>query len=144
MTTKRISIAFVLLTLFLWPVFAQTTATKTFTRAFNTDGKDLLRLELPGEVDLKVWDNPSVRLEISVSLPIGNGPMLNELASIGRYNLNSKTDANVLVIDAPNMQKQLKVKGQDLKENVTFVVYVPKKMEVQITPPVAVLADAKK
>ncbi|MBN8680019.1 MAG: hypothetical protein J0M29_17450 [Chitinophagales bacterium] len=144
MTTKSISIAFVLLMLSVCSVGGQTTASKTFTRAFNTDGKDLLRLELPGEVDLKVWDNPSVRFEISVSLPTGNGPMLNELANIGRYNLNAKTDANVLVIEAPNMQKQLKVKGQDFKENVTFVVYVPKNMEVQITPPSPVLADAKK
>lgn len=144
MTTKRILTAFILLTLSAWSVLAQTTASKTFTRAFNTDGKDLLRLELPGEVDLKVWDNPSVRFEISVSLPTGNGPMLNELANIGRYNLTSKTDANVLVINAPNMQKQLKVKGQDLKENVLFVVYVPKSLEVQITPPVIALADAKK
>jgi hypothetical protein len=91
-----------------------------------------------------VWDSPSVRFEISVSLPTGNGPMLNELANIGRYNLISKTDANVLVINAPNMQKQLKVKGQDLKENVIFVVYVPKKMEVQITPPIVALAEVKK
>ena len=48
MTTKRFSIAFILLTLSVWSVLAQTTASKTFTRAFNTDGTDLLRLELPG------------------------------------------------------------------------------------------------
>ncbi len=145
MTTKRFHFAILLIASLAVSISAQTTAGKTFTKAFNTDGKGTLRLELPGAIDLKIWDNPSIRFEISVSLPSGNGPMLNELANIGRYNLASKADGDALVITAPNLQKQLKVKGQEFKETLNFVVYVPKNMEIQLLPPGApALADAKK
>jgi len=144
MTTKRIHFAIILVASLAASISAQTTAGKTFTKAFNTDGKGTLRLELPGAIDLKVWDSSSIRFEISVSLPSGNGPMLNELANIGRYNLASKADGDVLVITAPNLQKQLKVKGQEFKETLNFVVYVPKKLEVQLMPAAATLAEVKK
>jgi len=144
MTTKRIQFAIILIATLNVSISAQTTAGKTFTKAFNTDGKGTLRLELPGVIDLKVWDSSSIRFEISVSLPSGNGPMLNELANIGRYNLASKADGDALVITAPNLQKQLKVKGQEFKETLNFVVYVPKNLEVQLMPAAATLADVKK
>lgn len=116
---------------------------KTFSKSFNTEGKQILALDLPGEVDLKVWDNPTVRIEISVSLPDGsNHAMLNELANVGRYNLVSKPEGDALLILAPNMNRPVKVKGQDLKETLSFVVYVPKKMEVEMRN-AALLAAAK-
>ncbi len=144
MTTKRFPFAIILITSLAVSISAQTTAGKTFTKAFNTDGKSILRLELPGVIDLKIWDSPSVRFEISVSLPSGNGPMLNELANIGRYNLASKADGDALVISAPNLQKQLKVKGQEFKETLNIVVFVPKEMQIQLMPSAATLAEAKK
>ncbi|MFN0216346.1 MAG: hypothetical protein ACKVT2_18965 [Saprospiraceae bacterium] len=145
MTTKRFQLAIILFASFTISLSAQSTAEKTFTKAFNTDDKGMVRLELPGTIDLKVWDNSSIRFEISVSLPSGNGPMLNELANIGRYNLISKADGDALVITAPNLQKQLKLKGQEFKETINFVVYVPKGLEIQMLPPGnPPLADAKK
>jgi len=144
MTTKNITSALILLTALAASISAQTTVGKTFTKAFNTDGKGTVRLELPGEVDLKIWDNPSIRIEISVSLPTGNGPMLNELANIGRYNLTAKPQDDVLIITAPNLQKQLKVKGQELKENLVFMVFVPKDLNIETMPIEAVLAAIKK
>ncbi|MCC7504757.1 MAG: hypothetical protein IT259_05635 [Saprospiraceae bacterium] len=118
-------------------------AGKTFSKSFNTDGKQILALDLPGEVDLKVWDNPSIRIEISVSLPDGTNPaMLNELANVGRYNLTAKPEGDALLIVAPNLSRPVKVKGQDLKEALVFVVYVPKKMEVELRN-AALLAAAK-
>jgi len=144
MVTKRNSFALVLFSALALSITAQTTAEKTFTKSFNTDNKGTMRLELPGTIDLKVWDNPSIRFEISISLPSGNGPMLNELANIGRYNLASKAEGDILVINAPNLQKQLKVKGQELKETLNFVVYIPKNLQVEMMPSVVALADAKK
>ena len=144
MTTKSFPFAIILFASLAVSISAQTTAGKTFTKAFNTDGKSTLRLELPGTIDLKVWDSPSIRFEISVSLPSGNGPMLNELANIGRYNLASKVDGDALVITAPNLQKQLKVKGQEFKETLNFVVFVPKDLQIEMMPSAATLAVAKK
>lgn len=144
MTTTRIPFALIFFTSLAVSISAQTTAGKTFTKAFNTDGKGTLRLELPGTIDLKVWDNPSIKFEITVSLPTGNGPMLNELANIGRYNLAAKAEGDALVITAPNLQKQLKVKGQEFKESLNFIVYVPKDLEIQMMPATVALLEAKK
>lgn len=144
MTTKSISFALVFIASLAVSISAQTAAEKTFTKAFNTDGKGTLQLELPGAIDLKVWENPSIRVEISVSLPSGNGPMLNELANIGRYNLTAKPDGDFLKVTAPNLQKQLKVKGQELKESLIFVVYVPKDLQVEMLPMTVALVEAKK
>lgn len=116
---------------------------KTFSKSFNMDGKTQVALDLPGEVDLKVWDNPALRIEISVTLPEGtNSAMLNELANVGRYNIVAKPEGDALVITAPNLQKQVKLKGQELKEALSFVVYVPRKIEVQMRN-AALLAAAK-
>jgi hypothetical protein len=70
--------------------------------------------------------------------------MLNELANIGRYNLVAKPEGDVLSVTAPNLQKQLKVKGQELKESLIFVVFVPKDLEVESLPATVALAEVKK
>ncbi|MDO8969972.1 MAG: hypothetical protein Q7U74_04735 [Saprospiraceae bacterium] len=144
MTTKIFSFALVFITSLTVSISAQTMAEKTFNKSFNTDGKGTLRLDLPGSVDMKIWDNPSIRFEISVSLPTGNGPMLDQLAHIGRYNLKAESVDDALLITAPNLQKQLKVKGQELKETLSFVVFIPKNMHVELVPNTLILADAKK
>ena len=131
MTTRIISL--VLLLALTLSAAAQNTAAKTFNKSFNTESKTTIRLDLPGEVDLKIWNNPSIRIEISVSLPSGGNPaMLNELANVGRYNLVAKPVEDVLLIQAPNMQKQIRVKGEELRETLSFVVYVPKDLKVQV------------
>ncbi len=119
------------------------TAAKTFNKTFNTDGQSIITLDLPGTIDLKVWDNPTVRIEISVSLPSGNNAMLNELATVGRYNLVSKSTPTQLVITAPNMAKQVRVKGEIIRETLTFVVFVPKDLKIEMHNTEA-LADIKK
>jgi len=122
---------------------AQATAAKTFTKSFNTENKGTIRLDLPGEVDLKIWNNPSIRIEVSVSLPSGNSAMLNELATVGRYNMMAKPVEDVLVIQTPNMQKQIRVKGEELREVLSFVVFMPKDLKVQLLNG-GQLAEAKK
>ncbi len=124
------------------PLSAQTAA-KTFNKSFNTDGQSTITLDLPGTIDVKVWDNPTVRIEISVSLPSGNNAMLNELATVGRYNLVSTSTPTQFLISAPNMAKQVRVKGETIRETLSFVVYAPKELKVEIHN-TEVLADAKK
>ena len=119
------------------------TVSKIFNKSFNTDNRGTIMLDLPGMIDVKTWDNPSIKFEIGVSLPSGNGSMLNELANIGRYNLVSRAEGDILIITAPNLQKQLKIKGEALKEVLTFVVFVPKDLKVEL-PQVTAATELKK
>lgn len=141
MTTRIFTIALLLVLSFA--AASQSTAAKTFNKSFNTENKGTIRLDLPGEVDLKVWNSNSIRIEISVSLPSGNSAMLNELATVGRYNLASKSVEDALVIEAPNMHKQIRVKGEELKEQLSFVVFVPKDLKVQVMSAQQLAAEQK-
>jgi hypothetical protein len=139
--TNRFHLTFLLLTLSI--AASAQTASKTFNKSFNSESRGTIMLDLPGNIDVKIWDNPSIKFEISVTLPSGNGSVLNELANIGRYNLVSKSEGDVLVITAPNLQKQLKVKGEILREVLTYVVFVPKDLQIQL-PNVTASAELKK
>jgi len=146
MSTRFCSVSLILflLALSLSTVSAQTAA-KTFSKSFYAQGKGLLQLDLPGSVEVKTWDSPTIRFEINVSLASGNNSMLNELANVGRYNLTAKSlmGEDVLIINAPNLQKQVKIKGVILKENVSYTVYVPKRMGIEM-PNAFTLAEVKK
>lgn len=139
--TKQFA-ALVFLLTFAFNAFAQT-AEKTFTKSFNTEGKGRIKFDLPGTIDLKVWNYPSVRLEIMVSLPAGNSSMLDQLANVGRYNLVAQASEDALIISAPNLYKQVRVKGEELKETVNYVVFVPKDLQVELHNPTA-MAELKK
>lgn len=135
--TKRI-VSPVLLLTFALSAFAQTTE-KTFTKAYNADGITRIRFDLPGTVDLKIWNSPTVRMEITVSLPSANVSVLDQLVNVGRYNLKAESAEATLTISAPNLHKVVRVKGEELRETVSYVVFVPKGLEVVLlsTPSVA-------
>ena len=136
--SKRIASLVLLLTLALGA--SAQTAARTFTRSFNTEGKSRIKFDLPGTIDLKVWNNPTIRMEIIVSLPTGNASMLEQLANVGRYNLVATPQDNNLLISAPNLSKRVRVKGEDLHETISYVVFVPKDLEVELHTPVSSLA----
>lgn len=127
--TKQLIFSFTLLA--LSATASAQTAAKTFSKSFNSENKGTLNLELPGTVEVKEWDNPSIKIEINIALPTGNTSMLNELANVGRYNMMPKMQGDALLIQMPNMQKQVRIKGETLKEQLTFVAFVPKSMKTQ-------------
>ncbi len=122
---------FVFLSLLSSGIAAQSPA-KIFSKSFNTEGKETLVFDLPGAVDLKIWNNPTIKIEMSVSLPSANPAMLNELANIGRYNMVARTEGDKWFVNIPSMQKQIKLKGEVLKEVLSFVVFVPKDLKVEM------------
>lgn len=128
--TARFTSLIILLTLSL-SLVAQS-AEKTFSKSFSTENKGTIKLDLPGAIDLKIWDTPTISIGITVSIPSGNNAMLGELANVGRYNLVSKAEGDVLTIVAPNMQKKIRVKGEELHETITFVVFVPKDLKIEM------------
>ena len=137
---KQLSFLAVLLVL---PLTASPqSAVKTFSKSFNSESKGALALELPGIIETKEWDNTYIKIEIIVALPSGNGSMLNELANVGRYNMIAKPVDDVLQIQMPNLQKQVRIKGELLKEQFSFSASVPKGMKVQTTNTLAGLTAA--
>lgn len=139
--TIRIA-SFVLLLTLAFDAYAQTPE-KTFTKAYNPNGKTRISFDLPGPIDLKVWGNATIRIEITVHLPSGNLSMLDQLASVGRYDLKAESTDESLDISAPNLQKLVRIKGETIREEVSYVVYVPKDLEVKLHGPLALAAGKK-
>lgn len=118
------------------------TVTRTFTRSFNMTGINSVFLDLPGTVDVTSWDNPTLRFEITVQMPDGTSPsMLEELVRIGRYNLTMVNTDGQSTVSAPNLKRQLKAKGAEIKEQVSFNVFAPKKLELTL-PAASGVVDA--
>jgi hypothetical protein len=113
-------------------ILAAQSAEKTFSKSFATEGKGTIRLDLPGAIDLKVWDTQTIRISFTVSSPGIDAATLGGLADAGRYNLVSKAEEDVLTISAPNMQKQLKLKGQEVRETLSYVVFVPRDLKIEM------------
>ncbi len=109
------------------------TGVKTFTKSFNAEGVSKIKLDLPGAVDLKIWSQPTVRVEIHVALPSSNTSTVEQLAKVGRYDLKGDLVSNLLVITAPNLQRVVKIKGEEVRETVTYVVFIPRDIEVEVS-----------
>jgi hypothetical protein len=144
MTTRIAFLSLVILLTNSFAVQAQNDS-RTFTKSFNTDSKGTIRLDLTNTIDLKIWDNPYIRIAVTVTMPAGRGSMLNELANVGRYNLVAKPlDADdTLVITAPNLAKQIRLKGEELKESISYVIFVPKNLKIEMPNPIS-MADPGK
>ena len=144
---KNVSAYFRLIALLLLSVatvHAQS-VTRTFTRSFNMTGINSVFLDLPGTVEVNSWDNPTLRFEITVQMPDGTSPsMLEELVRIGRYNLSLVNSEGQSTVSAPNLKRQLKAKGLDIKEQVSFNVYAPKKLEPTLPAPSGVVEASPK
>ncbi|MCB0524623.1 MAG: hypothetical protein R3A50_09345 [Saprospiraceae bacterium] len=136
----------ILLTIFLLSLFSASsaqTASRTFAKSFNTENLGNIAVDLPGDIEFKAWENSYIKIEIGITIASNNGAILNELANVGRYNLVAKSEGDKLVITAPNLQKQIRIKGEELHEEFTYTVFVPKDLNIEL-PQVTAATELKK
>ena len=107
-------------------------AEKVLIKSFNTNGQQVLVFDLPGTAEIKVWDNPTIRVQMTIQLASGNHGMLDELIKVGRYNLTSEVTPAQFRVIAPNASRKITVKGQELMDTCTYQIFVPKNSIVQL------------
>lgn len=128
--TARTSILLILLSMPAL-VFNQT-AERTMLKSFNLHGKSSITVDLPGQVEVKTWDNPHLKIQISVALPNATTSILDELATVGRYDLQEKTTGTEMTVTSEKLTKVIKIRGQELKEQVSYLVFAPKELPVTV------------
>ena len=106
---------------------------KTVIKSFNLEGNDFVELDLKGQVEVKEWSNSLMRVHVTINIETGSDAMLKSLVTAGRYNLKSNDTAEGLRIDSPNLARTITVRGVELKENITYVVYKPKDVTLRLT-----------
>lgn len=120
--------------IFIFCVTFSTTAQnaeKTFVKSFNLKGNQTVELDLKGEVNVEEWNNTTMRVQFVVTIPNISESTLKSLVRTGRYNLLSKDTENALMVFAPAMQRDVKIKGQKLDEQLSYTIYVPSNVIVK-------------
>ncbi len=112
--------------------YSQTLVEKTLVKSFNLKGKEVVVLDLNGEVEVKEWKNDIMRVQMQIQLKDGSSSMLKSLIQVGRYNLSSETNENDFKVFAPAMKKEIKVRGKVLKENIVYTIFAPKDVIVKM------------
>lgn len=123
--------AFCLTILVINPIIlqAQNNIEKTLSKSFNLQGKSTLRIDI-ANVEVKTWNEPIARIEMTITCENMSEAMLKSLITAGRYNVQSTIENEILVLNAPGMQKTVKLNGQELKETIKYVINVPKDVNV--------------
>lgn len=126
----KISILLFPLLLSIVPSNAQR-AEKTLVKSFNLNGQNAVLIDLDGTVTVNTWNEPQMRIQMTITLQNGSEPMLKSLVTSGRYNLNSKEVKGAFSIVAPGLERQIKLaNGQLLGEQVTYSVFAPKDVSI--------------
>lgn len=110
-------------------LFGQTQ--KTFVKSFPNPSSSIT-VELNGPVEVKEWDQPFVRVLTTVSLDNGNSNVLTTLSRTGRYSLLTKNTESNTTIHTTTEHNPLKYKGQLIKEEIGYTIYVPQYSKVNV------------
>ncbi len=123
---------FVLLALLSITQFSFGQTEKTFIKSFNLQGSSFVVLKLDGEVEVKEWNDTFLRVHTNVGLENGSSSVLKQFLTLGRYNLKNKTADGNFIIESAARVPNVKYKGQVLIEKVTYTVFVPTNVEVEV------------
>lgn len=118
-------------------------AEKTFVKSFNVKDVQLVLLDLDGKIEVKEWNNSDLmRVQIKVGLENGTVAMLKSLVEAGRYNLHSNDESGDYKVFAPGLARQVKFRGQDLLENISYTVFAPENVTIKLNNEVSTAVDA--
>lgn len=119
-----------LLPLLLLSGIATGQAERTFVKSFNLQGKQIVVLDIGDNVQVTTWDNAIMRVQMTVSLPNSSDSTLKALAEIGRYGLSNDAHPETMNLTASMLRNPLKINGNEVREVVSFTVFVPKNITI--------------
>lgn len=105
-------------------------AERTFVKSFNLQSKQTVMLNLGENMQILPWDSEILRIQMTVTLETTNEATLKAFAETGRYTLKSEIKDESYVIFAPLLQNLIKINGSVVKEQINYVIYVPKGVTV--------------
>ena len=113
-------------------VNAQQNNDLTLVKAISAGDAYLLNVELDGEVSVQTWDKTFIRVETSINSNCHSTATLKHLWYEGRYNIARESDAFGLTINMPALQKKVTINSMEFKDVLTFKIFVPQGMKVNL------------
>ncbi len=132
MKTLRLYTLILLATMIANTTFAQTNE-RTLVKSFNLKGKQVVVMDVDGNVEVKEWKGDIMRIQMAIELTNGSNSMLKSLIQARRYSLVSVIEGEELKINMPSMEKQVKVRGKELNEKITYTVFAPADVQVKLS-----------
>ena len=132
MKTLRTYSLILLATMVATSAFAQN-AERTLVKSFNLKGKQIVVMEVDGNVEVKEYSGDIMRIQMSIELTNGSNSMLKSLIQARRYTLVSTVDGEELKINMPSMEKQVKIRGKELTEKISYTVFAPANVQVKLS-----------
>lgn len=122
---------FTILFIYITTIAIAQSSEKTLVKSFPLEANQTVSLDLPGVIEVKMWDGELLRVQMTITLQNGSEAVLKSLISAGRYNLIAKT-GDSMVISAPSLGKAVQLGGKALEDHVSFLVYAPKNVSVKL------------
>jgi len=108
-------------------------AERTLVKSFNLKGKQVVVMDVDGDVEVKEWNGDIMRIQMSIELTNGSNSMLKSLVQARRYTLIAAVEGEKLKINMPSMEKQVKIRGRELTEKISYTVFAPTDVQVKLT-----------
>ncbi|MCB9284056.1 MAG: hypothetical protein H6563_08300 [Lewinellaceae bacterium] len=132
---RKTSTLFLIFTCLLFaPTLHGQGAEKVLVKSFNLEGNYAVKLDLPGIVEVKEWDNAYMRIEMHIAVDNVNESLLRTLIQTGRYNIYGKTEEGVYKVFIPGLSKQVKVGGKEIDETFSFTILCPSEVGIVEEP----------
>ncbi|HMQ49357.1 MAG TPA: hypothetical protein PKA00_16790 [Saprospiraceae bacterium] len=98
---------------------------KTLVQSFNLQGNKSVELDVKLPVEVQTWDSDILRVQMNIEMKNGSEGLLKSLVTARRYNLEYKVENGNFIIYAPSIDREVKIGGQPIQENITLVVFLP-------------------
>ena len=119
--------------LFSTVTFAQSGLQKTLITSVLPGESNMVFFDLPGEVEVEVWDRNYIKVEIDIQTNLKNEEVFNYLNESGRYQVTKGYNSYYfLIINLGNIKEEVSVNQIALEESFKFKVTVP--WDVDIDP----------
>jgi hypothetical protein len=105
---------------------------KTLVKSFNLEGKTAVAWQVPGPVEVQTWNQNYLRVQMQITLDNGNEAIFKSLVQAGRYNLRMELADERGTISAPAMAREVQIGGQPLGERVSFLIYAPDNLLIEL------------
>ena len=92
-------------------------ASRTLVKSFNLQGMNQIVLELDGDVEIKEWNNASMRIQMLIELEDGSNSVLHSLITSHRYDLKSRIENNIDGALSSNNQRRNGISLKELAKN---------------------------
>ena len=105
---------------------------KTLVKSIPLGAFQEVQLDFNGaQVEVREWDNPYLRIQMTVALENGTDAVLKAFVRSGRYNIIAKPAEDFLQVMIPGLNRDAVVGKEAAVENFKFVVYKPNLLKEQ-------------